>query len=234
VITIGQLLPLLDSIAAGVGVHEAAYGVGQAGTISGAADANANTLAAIDDMTVQRDLTGPFALRAQLVRAAAVYRALAGPMLSRSIDRHIGGTFGSLSTFLRTNNARVDERLTLIGFVLDADLVFMATSIVLASWTGAGFVDGGAIDVNQRADAATEVLVQAKGATPGVLHVTLANRTGAVVVADVAIGAGVPVNTTIAILGGQRFADVTDVAYTGGDAADRFAVRTIVERNVAL
>jgi hypothetical protein len=179
VITIGQLLPLLDSIAAGVGVHEAAYGVGQAGTISGAADANANTLAAIDDMTVQRDLTGPFALRAQLVRAAAVYRALAGPMLSRSIDRHIGGTFGSLSTFLRANNARVDERLTLIGFVL-------------------------------------------------------ANRTGAVVVADVAIGAGVPVNTTIAILGGQRFADVTDVAYTGGDAADRFAVRTIVERNVAL
>jgi hypothetical protein len=234
-IAIADLRAVLDSIAAGVTVFNVAMGEQTVGTVSGGAKNNADFLATINDVTVQRDLTGLFAIRADAVRASLMHRTLQGFMVQRALDRHLGATYGSLSAFLRANNTRVHENLLLIGLALDADVVFGATSIQLAEWVGAAFVDGGAIDTAQRADQAVElVTVDKAGATAGQLNVTLRNRDGQEQTANLPIAGGTVDGTVTPILAGTRWADVTAITYDNGNAGDHFRVRTIVERDVVL
>jgi hypothetical protein len=116
VIALATLRALLDSIAAGVIVFDAALGDGIPGTVSGAADANVTTLAAIDDRSIQTDLTAVFATRAALVKATALHRTLQGSLIQRAIDRHVAVQYPNLSAFLRANNTRVADNLNTIGF----------------------------------------------------------------------------------------------------------------------
>lgn len=227
-ITIAALTAVLDSIAAGVTTFDAALGEGAPGSVSGRADDDTSRLVALNDPAVQRELVGAFATRASAVRASALHRALSGPLLQRALDRHLGRTYGSLSAFLRQHDTRVHENLLAIGLVLDADVVFGGITIVLATWQDGAFVDGAAIDSAQRADAPVELVIEAKGPTPAMHAITLRTRDGLETQAAINVPALGP---PIAFLADQRFADVTTWTIDGGDAADRYSVRTIVERS---
>lgn len=233
-IALATLRALLDSIAAGVIVFDAALGDGTPNTVSGAADANVTTLAAIDDRSIQTDLTSVFATRAALVKATALHRTLQGSLMQRAIDRHVAAQYPNLSAFLRANDTRVHENLNTIGFSLDSGVLFPAVSIVLGQWQGADFIDGIAIEASQSAEAGVELIVDVKGPTGRMLHLTLVTHDGVAQVANVLVPGNAAAGTVIPILAGQRFADLTAMTADGGDPVDSIRVRTIVERIVLL
>jgi hypothetical protein len=235
VITIDALRTVLDSIAAGVNVFDVGVGEGTPGTVSGGADDNAAFLRGLNDAAVTHDMVGAFDTRAATVRASSLHRSLGGPLIQRALDRHFGATFGSLSAFLRQHDTRVHENLLAIGLTLDADVVFSQTPTELGGWLDGGFTDGGAIDKGQRADAPIELVVDAKGPTPAMVHLQVRDRTGKDTVAAVNVPGDTPAGTVLPLQAGERFADLIAITIAdGGDADDAYRVRTVVERNVVL
>jgi hypothetical protein len=113
-------------------------------------------------------------------------------------------------------------------------VLFVSVPVVLGQWQGAEFLDGITIDPSQAADAGVEVIVDVKGPTGRLLHLTLASQAGVVQQADVLVPGNAAAGTVFPILAGQRFADLTAMTADGGDLVDSIRVRTIVERDVVL
>lgn len=245
-LALGTLLTVLDSVAKGVDVFAAAIGIvgNEAGTVSKAAADNRNTLAALDDYTVQRDLTPMFTTRASLIRGTNIYPTLQGHMLQRALDRHYGETYPTgLNGFLKNQDARVHPNLRLIGFQIDARNVF-APSVVdpVASYVGTGagtgtYTAGANINTVEYGEAAMQVVVDAMGANARTLRLTMNNFDGSTELKDVVVGGGTAPGTVLAIGGAaDRYIGVTNIETfgAGGLAGDSFHVRSTVERVIVL
>ena len=245
-LAVATLVGMLDSIAAGVELLEDALGVvgTEAGTISFAAAGNRDALAALDDASVQIDLTPIFAKRASLVRGSSNYGMLQGPMIQRALDRHYGAAaYGDLNAFLKNQNTRVHPNLRLIGFMLDAQNVFAPNAVDPVSayeGTGAGagtFVAGFDLDTTQYGPAALEVVVDVMGASARTIRLTAKKFDGATETRDVAVPGNSIADFALPVgAGADRYVGVTNIITTngGGTAADRLRVRSKVERVIAL
>lgn len=236
------LIVVLDSIAKGVEIEQNAFGIlgTEPGTIAYGAASNRDVLAAIDDMTVQSDLTPIFATRAAIVKVASFYAGLQGAMLHRALDSHYGG---SLNVFLLANDLRVHPNLNLIGFQIDARNVFPPTvldPVALYNGTGAGtgtFVAGSDINTVNYGPASMEVEVDVMGASQRNLALTMKKWDGSTEVRNVNVAANAIAGAVVAIGGaGDRYIGVTNISTTngGGTAADRLRVRSKIERIIAL
>jgi hypothetical protein len=236
-ITAAQLLPLLDSMAAGVSVFEAALGStgAEAGTVAAGAEANIVALTGINDRTVQDDLLPAFVARLGRLIAPHLSMVISAREVQRALDVHTGG----LTTFLKANAAQVHPNLTKIGLLLDPDVLFSPAAVdPMATFTltgpGAGVtLLGGQIDAALYGDARLAIrTVTAIGAA--IINVTVhtINRAGVDTAQVVAIPAASPVNTRIALP--TRGVRVVSIAVTGGTAADQFKTVSEVERAVAL
>lgn len=246
-LALGTLLTVLDSIAAGVGVMEAAIGVDGTvnGTVSKAAASNRDVLAALDDQTVQNDLTPIFARRAALVLAATLYPTLQGSMINRSLDVHYGNAgLGTLNAYLFSQDSRVHPNLRKIGMQLDARNVFMPTVLdPVATYEGTAsagsglFAIGSDIDTNTYGPAKMEVVVDVMGNSQRNLSLTMKKFDGTTEARAVNIPANAAPGTVFPIgAGSDRYIGVTNITTTngGGTAADRLHVRSIVERALVL
>ena len=240
------LLVLLDSIAKGVEIAESALGVlgTEPGTVAGAAASNRDVLAALDDATVQEDLTPVFARRAVLVRSAALLSLLQGAMLNRALDAHYGGQdAGDLNRYLAAQNVRVHANLNRVGFQIDAKNVFPPTVLdPVARYEGSGagtgdFIAGSDIDTTKYGEAGLEVVVEVMGNAQRDIRATLKKFDGTTETRDVVVPANTAANTVIPIGGGaDRYIGVAGITTTNGSgtAADRLRVRSKVERVIAL
>jgi hypothetical protein len=245
-LAVATLLAVLDSIAAGVDVLEAALGVvgNEPGTVSFAAASNRDTLSALDDATVQTDLTPIFALRARLLRGSSLYPSMQGGMIQRALDKHYGAEGnGSLNEFLSNQDARVHPNLRLIGMQIDQRNVFAPIAVDPAAryeGTGAGtgtFVAGFDIDTTQFGKAALEVYVEVMGASTRTIRISVKNFSGSIETRDVVVPLNSAAGTVIPVgAGADRFIGVTAITTIdgGGTAADRLRVRSKVERVIAL
>jgi hypothetical protein len=245
VLAIVPLLVVLDSIAAGVDLLEGAFGMnGEPGTISGAAVSNRDALAALDDVSVQNDLTSIFAKRVSLVRAPALYVTLQGGLVQRALDRHYGAEGnGSLNTFLRNQGARVHPNVRLAGMQVDSENVF-APNVVdpVASYNGIGagtgtFVAGSDIDTTQYGPSALEVVVDAMGIAARTVRLTVKKFDGSAETRDVVVAANAVVGSALPVgAGADRYVGVSNIVTVGGGgtAVDRLRVRSQVERVIAL
>jgi hypothetical protein len=245
-LALGTLLTLLDSVAAGVAIFDNAVGIvgNEAGTVALGAASNRDLLAAIDDASVQTDLTPAFANRASLVRASSLAATLQGGMLQRALDRHYGAVGnGNLNAFLKNNDARVSDSLRLIGMQIDARNVFppfAVDPVARYDGTGAGtgtFVAGAEIDRTQFGEAAFEIVVEAMGAAARTVRLSLKNFDDTIETRDVVVPANTVANTAIGVGGaGDRYVGVTGISTVGGGgtAADRLRVRSRIERVPAL
>lgn len=236
----GTLLTVLDSLASEVVVLENAFGLDGtvAGTISGKASAISNLLAAIDDLSVQRDLTAITARVAALLTATVFYPALNGLTLARAFDAHYGGN-GALNRFLTDNDLRVHPNLRKMGIQIDSRNVFRDTAldpVARYEGTGAGagvFLAGSDIDTAQFGEAGLEVVVEVMGAIGRTLRLTLKNYDGTTELRDVIVAGNAAANSVLPVGAGvDRYIGVADIVTTGGGgtAADRFRVRSKIER----
>lgn len=235
-----DLLTWLDSMAKALDVFDGAVGrTGtEDGTVSGAAVENTEMLVALDDVSVQRDLTPIAIRRAGLLTGEAMDVALHGAMVQRALDRHYGD-IGGLNAFLKTNDLRVSVNLRRVGFQIDAVNVMPPQVDPVASYegtaAGAGnFVAGSNIDNTTYGEAALELVVDAQGVALRTVRVSVTNFDGTGETRDVVIPANSAPGTVIAIAPG-RFVKVTGITTIGGGtAADRYRVRSVVERVPAL
>lgn len=242
-LALATVLTVLDSVAKGVEVFEAAVGTGsESGTVSKGAANNVATLQAVSDSVVQADLMAVFVARAANVQQSALERGLIGPIVQRALDRHYGDSNGSLNAFLTTQDARVSSLLRNIGFQIDARNAFgptvidpMATFLVSGSGAGA-FALVAAIDdttygkahlkvktttlIGGAAIAATLTLTKADGSSEAqVVNITGGSASGT----EFDVGAA-----------GDRYLACTNITITGGTAADGFKVISTIERVLAL
>jgi len=212
----------------------------EANTVSGRALVNANTLAAMDDTSVQRDLTGPALRRAELLTGLALDNALHGASIQRALDRHFGSS-GGLNAYLKANDLRVHENLRRVGMQIDAINVMPPQVDPVASYEGTGagtgtFVAGSPIDTTTYGPAALEVVVDAlQGASGRTIRLSVVKSDNVVETRDVVIAAATPATTVIAVAPG-KFVNVTGITTVGGggQATDRYRVRSVVERVPAL
>lgn len=210
----------------------------EAGTVSGAALANSGMLVALDDPTVQADLTPIAIRRAGMLTGEAMDIALHGAMVQRALDRHYGDV-GGLNAYLKTNDLRVHENLRRVGFQIDAVNAMPPQVDPVASYegtaAGAGnFVAGSAIDNTKYGEAGLEVVVDAQGAALRTIRLSVVNFDGTAETRDVVVPGNTVAGTVIAVAPG-RFVKVTGITTIGGGtAADRYRVRSVVERIPAL
>jgi hypothetical protein len=236
------LLTVLDSLASEVTQLEDVFGIDgtDPNTIAGKASAARDLLAALDDATVQRDVTIVFARRPPLVIASSLYPSLQGLMIARALDAHYGGN-GSLNRFLTDNDLRVSPNLRKIGIQIDSRNVFRDTALdPVARYEGEGagtgtFIAGSDIDTSLYGEAALEVVVEAMGAVARTLRLSLKNFDGTIELRDVAIPGNAALNAAFPVgAANDRFVGVTNIITTGGGgtAADLFRVRSKVERGI--
>lgn len=238
-LAVATLIAVLDSIASQAVSLEAVLGTGEeAGTISGAAASNRTTLAALDDADVQSDLTPVFSQRVALVSSRAIMPAMQGNMIQRALDTHYGSGAG-LNRVLADNDLRVHPHLRKVGMQIDSSNVFLPTVLdPVARYEGSGagsglFVAGSDVDKASFGKAAMEVVVEAMGASARTLRLSMRKQDSTLEDRDVAVPANTAPDTPIRIgAGADRYIGVANITTTdgGGTAADRFRVRTIVER----
>lgn len=239
-LTVGQLLTVLDSMAAGVAVFDAAMGAtgAEAGTVSYGASRNIATLTAINDAAVQSDLVAAFMDRLSRTLSINIHMAISARQIQRALDAHLASS-GGLSEFLKSNAVQAHYNLTRIGLILDPDVVFspvavdpMATFVL--SGPGAGvFTPAGSIDPSQFGDAqlAVRTLTVIGGSNINATIHTL-NRAGVDSAQIIQVPAGSAINARVALP--TRGIQVSSISVTGGTAADQFKVVSEVERAVAL
>lgn len=236
----GTLIVLLDSLAREVVVLDGALGSDgtDPATISGLAATSRDTLAVIDDASIQNDLTPIFSRRAALVRSSVLYPALNGLMVARALDQHFGGN-GSLNRFLTENDLRVHPNVRKLGVQIDSRNVFRETELdPVARYEGSGagtgdFMAGSDVDTAEYGEVAMEVVVEVMGASERVLRLTLKNFDGTTETRDVVLPAGAAAGTAFPVgAAGDRFVGVAGIVTVGvgGNAGDRIRVRSIVER----
>lgn len=243
-LALGTLLTVLDSVAKGVENFGATIGVvgNEGGTIAKAAADNRDLLAALDDYTVQNDLTPIFAVRASLIRGTNLYPALQGAMLARALDKHYGEAGnGSLNRFLANNDARVHPNLRLIGMQFDSRNVFSPVVVdPVAQYVGSGagtgtYTAGSDISTVDFGPSKMEVVVTLMGALARTLNLTMKKFDGSTEIKAVVVTGNAPLNTTFAIGGASdRYVGVTGITSIGGQANDSLRVRSIVERVIVL
>jgi hypothetical protein len=239
-LTVAQLLTVLDSMAAAVPVLESALGITglELNTVGWAASRNVDTLTAINDRSVQADLVAAFVDRSQRVLAPYIYSAITARQIQRALDTHFANA-GGLSEFLRANLSEVHPDLLKIGLILDADVLFspvavdpMATFTLTAPAAGVLLI-GGSIDSTAYGDARLAIrTTTAIGAAAINASVRTQTRAGTESAQAIVIPAASPINTRIALpVRGSR---VTAITVTTGTAADQFKVVSEVERAVVL
>lgn len=245
-LAVATLLAVLDSIAASVDRFEDALGVfgDEPGTVSFAAASNRDVLATLDDASVHLDLARAFAVRAEMVRAQALYPVLQGGVIQRALDRHYGDAEnGDLNTFLRNQDSRVHPNLNLIGMQIDSRNLFsplVVDPVARYDGTGAGtgtFVAGFDVTDSQYGPAAMSVVVDVMGASARTIRLTMKTADGATTNRDVVVPANAAVGTALDIgAAGDRFMGVAGIVTVGagGTAADRLHVRSRIERVIAL
>lgn len=245
-LAVATLLAVLDSIAAGVELFEDALGVfgSEPGTVSFAAASNRDALAALDDASVQLDLAHAFAIRAEMVRANALFPIMQGGMIQRALDRHYGDAEnGDLNTFLHNQNVRVHPNLNLIGMQIDSRNLFspnVVDPVGAYEGTGAGtgtFTAGFDVVDSQFGPAAMSVVVDAQGAAARTVRLTMKLGGSLTADRDVLIPANTVGGTALDIgAAGDRFMGVAVIVTVGGGgtAADRLHVRSRIERVIAL
>jgi hypothetical protein len=247
-LAIVPLLVVLDSIAKAVDVADLAFGVvgNEAGTVAGAAAANAVLLAAIDDSSIGEELIPAFATRARALKVDRVYPSMFAARVQRALDTHYGGhENGSLNTFLRANDARVHPNLNKIGMQINAENVFRPTVLdPVASFegtgAGTGILNAGSnIDTTQHGPAHFELVVDAMGSSERQMRFTLRNFDSSTETRDVTVPADAAPGTVVQIgAAGDRYVAVNAIdpvtAGVGGTNLDRFHVRSVVERVIVL
>lgn len=246
-LAIGVLLPILDSVAAGVNLFGATMGVTgtENGTVSKSAADHRATLAAIDDYSIQVDLIAAFHDRATLLRGTSLYPVLQGGLIHRALDRHYGlSNNGNLNAFLKANDARVHPNLRLIGMQIDQENAFAPTVLdPVASYNGTGaeagtFVAGSNIDTTQYGKSAMEVVVGAMGVAARTLRLTMIKADNSTESKDVIVPGGSAVNSVVAIgAASDRYIGVSGITTApggGGQNGDVLRVRSKIERVIAL
>jgi hypothetical protein len=245
VLSAANLLTVLDSVAKGVSLFEAAEGVlgSEANTVGKGAANNLATLTALNDAAVQADLVSTFQARATLVLAGSLYRGLRGASLQRALDQHYGSAGGSLNAFLTTQGTRVHPNLRKIGMQIDATNAFTPTEVDLVasfavSGSGAGtYTPGTSVETTLYGKAnlvvrtTTGIGVAAIAAT-----VTLRKMDGTTEAKVVNIPGGtlIGVDVAIGVAGTDMYIGVTNITITGGTNGDGFKVVALVERAIAL
>lgn len=242
-LALSSLLTVLDSIAKGVEVMEAAVGTGsESGTVSKGAANNVATLQAIADSQVHADLMAVFVARATNVKQGVVARALIGAPLQRALDRHYGDADGSLNAFLANQDARVSALLRNIGFQVDAANAFGPTVIdLVASFavTGSGagtFTPGTSVDETLYGKAHFKVRTTTLiGAAAMAATLTLRKADGSTEIKVVNIPDATPSGTEFDVgAASDRYLGCTAITITGGTVADGFKVISTIERSIAL
>lgn len=240
-LALNPLLTLLDSVAQQTVMFETALGTGsEADTVSKGAANNVNTIEAIADSDVQRDLMPSFASRAEYVKQTHLARALAGGPLQHAIDRHYGSVAG-LNAFLKTNDARVHPALTRIGFQIDVENQFAPSVLDLATFAVTAAAEGTfttltTLETQGYGKAHLQLRATADiGAAAIVVTLSLRKADGSNEEQVVTIPAGTDEDDTIDVgISSDRYLEVLGISITGGTAADGFAVQTVIERAIAL
>lgn len=234
------LLAVLDRMALSVAIF--ADAMGETGTepdtVSNAARLDAEQITAINDVGIQRDLALAFATRVDMLKASAFYQQFGGSFVRRALDVHYGDV-GGLNMFLASNGAKVHPNVNLIGLGVDQRNVFPPEEVdpvARYDGTGAGtgtFAVGSTIDTAQYGDAKFEVVVEAMGADARTLTITGSLYDGSTSAVDVVVPAGSGAGTVISVgEAGDRFVGVVSITSTGGTAADRLRIRSVVERAI--
>lgn len=243
-LAVTPLLAILDSLAKGAEILDSALGEdsGDAGSVAaGAANNLATLFDQVDDADEIPQLIGAFDRRRALVTATALLPALQGARIGQALDTHYGGT-GSLVRFLAQQDARVHPDLRRIGISIDAPQAFPPAVVALGTFavSGAGagtFTVGDAIDRAHYGKANVVVRTTSLiGAAAIVATLTLTRIDGTSTTQDVTIPGGTVSGDDIdvGVHGTDMFVACTLVTITGGTAGDAFAVRTEVERVLAL
>lgn len=242
-LSLPNLLTLLDSMAAQVAAFEDGVGVvgNEAGTVALGASSNlALALALADtDVDIATGLIGALSNRLTRVKAPSLYHTISGRELYRALESHYASV-GGLNTFLRTGSATVHPDVAKLGMMIDTDLRFPPAEVLLGTMvmTGSGAGDwtpGGEVDPSLYGDARLALVVGNPGPIGGSqLNVTIitSNRAEAQTSeqAIIPVGSAAGTRVTLATRGQQ----VVDIDVVGGTASDHFTVVAEVERVVAL
>ncbi|MEO8483325.1 MAG: hypothetical protein ABI634_14020 [Acidobacteriota bacterium] len=241
---IASLLEILDSVATQAQVFQDAIGESDAdpGSVAEGAANNVETVfEAIDDDNALGPLVLELQRRQADVTASQLYRTLQGERVQLALDAHYGGT-GSLNRALTDANARVHPNLGLVGIQIDAvnrfSPVAVALGAVAVTGSGAGtFTAGDAIDTSEYGNANVELVVTTViGAAPIVATLTMRRFDGSTTTIGATVPNGSIVGATVAVgtPGTDMFVACMGVTFTGGTNGEGFAVRTTVERAIAL
>lgn len=243
-LALATLLTVLDSIAKGVALFEAAVGTGsEADTLSKGAANNVTTLQSVADSQVQADLMTAFRARAEAMKSASLDRVLGGAAIQRVLSKHYGESAAGLNQYLKTNDSRVHPNLTDIGFQIDPENVFAPAAVdPVASFavTGAGagtFAAGSSIDTTLYGKANMKVKTTSLiGASTITATVTMTKIDGSSESKQVTIPNSTAANTefNVGTPGTDMYIGCTAIAITGGTNGDAFKVISAVERTIAL
>jgi hypothetical protein len=242
-LAITPLLTILDSLAKAVQIFAAAVGASgsDVSTVSEGAANNVVTLAdAVASSNDVAALVKEFQERATLVTTDALARTLQGERVQVALDAHYGGT-GGLNRFLTAQGKRVHPDLRRLGIQVDAVNAFPPAIVTLATFavTGAAtgtLTPGSDVDTGLYGKANTVVRTTTAIGSTTTVTLTMKKLDGTTEQQLVTLPSGTAsgVEFDIGTHGTDLYVGVSAIAVAGGTAGNGFAVRTEVERAIAL